>query len=175
MLQNFIDIAGIADPSTFPIITPTDRYKQFGVEEALTIPAAKPGMEQITQVLAEALITGYRVIITPTGLKIIIDGTLTQKIIYVANDIVQSVHSAEFIKNFCNFITIDLVIPANTSVMQLLQTFNVTLDTVIQIPPKVIIEDLSVIMIDARKISKCGILFSWVGLNPALLPILAPK
>lgn len=173
MLQNFIDIVGIADPSSFPIITPTDRYKQFGVEETLVIPDIKPEMEQITQVLVEAVITDYRVIVTPTGLKIIIDGTLTQKVIYVANDDVQSVHSAEFVKNFCNFIVADLVIPANTSVLDLLQTVGVTLDTVVKIPPKVIIEDLSVTMVDARTVSKCAILFSWVGLNPALLPILA--
>ena len=174
MLQNFIDVVGVADPKDFPLIVTTDRYKQFGVEETLIIPAAKPDMEQITQVLIEATITNYRAIFTPTGLKIILDGNLTQKVIYVANEPTQSVHSAEFIKPFCNFITVNLVIPAKTSVTQLLQTAGVTLDTVVAIPPKVLIENLSITMINTRTISKCSILFSWVGLNTLLVPILKP-
>lgn len=174
MLQNFIDIVGIADPSSFPIITALDRYKQFEVEETLVIPTVKPDVEQITQVLIEAAITDYRTIITPTGLKVILNGNLKQKIIYVANEPTQSVHSAEFVKPFCDFITVDLIVPVGTTVAQLLQIAGVTLDTVVTSGPNVLVEDLSVKLIDLRTISKCAILFAWVGINPLLAAILKP-
>lgn len=174
MLQNFVDIVGVSEPKDFPIIGTLDRYKQFEVEEKLVIPELKPDMEQITQVLVEASIVGYRAIITPTGLKVILNGNLLQKIIYVADEPTQSVHSAEFLKPFCDFIIADLIIPAGTSVTDLLQTAGVTLDTVVETAPKVLVEDLSITMIDARNISKCAILFAWVGLNPLLATILKP-
>ena len=47
MLRNFVDIIGIADPSEFPQILPNTKYTQYIVEETLTIPAAKPDVEQI--------------------------------------------------------------------------------------------------------------------------------
>jgi hypothetical protein len=174
MLQNFIDIVGVSDSSDFPIIGVLDRYNQFEVEETLTIPDEKPDIEQITQVLIESKITDYKTIITPTGLKVILNGELTQKVIYVANEPTQSVHSAEFVKPFCDFISVDFTIPAGQTVAELLQTLGVTLDTVVTSGPNILIEDLSVKQIDSRTISKCAILFAWVGLNPLLASLFTP-
>lgn len=172
MLRNFIEIIGINSPDDFPILTALDRYKQFTVEELLTIPAAKPDVEQITSVMVEASITDFRTIATPKGLKVIVNGELNQKIIYTANEPDQSVHSAHFIKPFCTFIEIPLVIASGTNSLEILQSLGLTLDDVLTSEPKIIIEDLSVKLVDARNIKKCGILFTWASLNPLLTPFL---
>lgn len=174
MLRNFVNIEGISDSSNYPILGINDRYTQFTVEETLTIPTVKPDVEQITEIMIEATIIDYRTIATPTGVKVIIDGELNQKVIYVAEEPTQSVHSAEFIAPFCTTINVPLVIPAGTNVLQQLQLLGLTLDTVVVVPPKVIIEDLSVTLVDPRTLTKCAILFTWVGLNPVLAPLFPP-
>ena len=171
LLRDFVEIIGIASDSDFPVITPTTRYNQFTVEELLTIPAAKPDIEQINSVMIEAAVTDFRSIATPVGLKVIINGTLNQKVIYTAADPSQSVHSAHFLVPFCTFIQIPLVIPAGQSATSLLQTLGITLQDVVASGPNVIIEDLSVTQVDARSLKKCAVLFSWVEINALLLPL----
>lgn len=174
LLRNFVNIIGIADPSTFPVIGTGSEYKQFSVSEMLTIPAEKPDIEQINTVMAEATIDSYRTIATPTGLKVIINGTLIQKAIYTsAEDPAQPVHSAEINVQFCNFIDIPLTLAPNQSALDLLQTLGLTLDTALAVPPAIIIEDLSVTQVDARRIKKCAILFAYVTVNTLLVPFLA--
>lgn len=174
MLRDFINIEGINDTDSFPIIGINDRYNQFTVEETLTIPEVKPDVEQITEVMVEAIVNDYRTIATPTGIKVVIDGELNQKVIYVADEPTQSVHSAEFVKPFCTTIDIPLIIPAGTTILEQLQLLGLTLELAIAVPPKVVIEDLSVKLVDPRTITKCAILFAWVGLNPLLAPLFPP-
>ncbi|MHB1405694.1 MAG: DUF3794 domain-containing protein [Desulfitobacteriaceae bacterium] len=173
LLRDFVEIIGIASGSDFPVITPTTRYNQFTVEESVTIPAEKPDIEQINSVMIEATINNFHSIATPVGLKVIVNGTLNQKVIYTAADPSQSVHSAHFEVPFCTFIQIPLVIPAGQSATTLLQTLNITLEDVVASGPNVIIEDLSVAQIDARRLKKCAVLFSWVEINTLLLPLVA--
>ena len=170
LLRDFVEIIGIASPSEFPVITPTTRYNQFTVEELLTIPAEKPDVEQINSVMIEATIDNFHSIATPVGLKVIVNGTLTQKVIYTAADPSQSVHSAHYQIPFCTFIQIPLVIPAGQSAMTILQTLNITLEDVVASGPYVLVEDLSVTLVDARSLKKCAVLFSWVEINTLLLP-----
>ncbi|WP_291637296.1 DUF3794 domain-containing protein [Clostridium sp.] len=172
MLRDFINIVGVDEARNFPVLTPLDRYKQFTAEELVTIPEVKPDMEQITTVMVEPTVTGYKVIATPTGVKVVVDVELLQKIIYTANEPTQPIHSAEFIRPFCNFIEVPLIIPANSNIMKQLQILGLTLEDVIVGPPQILLEDLSIKMIDARNVKKCGILFVWVALNPALTPLL---
>ncbi|BCS80376.1 DUF3794 domain-containing protein [Anaerocellum diazotrophicum] len=168
MLKNFISIEGVANVSEFPTLTTLDRYNQFEVEEQVTIPAEKPEMEQIVSVMVEASIKNYYAIATPTGLKVIIEGELKQKITYVANEPTQSIHSAMFITGFCNFIDIPLNLPTGQNVLNILQTLGITLDDVVSAPPNIIIEDFSISQIDTRKAKKCTILFAWVRVNALL-------
>lgn len=174
MLRDFINIIGVNDVSEFPALTPLNRYRQFTVEENLKIPAEKPDIEQITSVLVEAKVTNFRTIATPTGLKVIIDGILNQKVVYTANEPTQSVHSAHFTKGFCTYIEIPLVIAAGSNVMTILQSLGLTLDNVVDGAPQVIVEDLSVKLVDSRNVKKCGILFTWVTVNAALTPFFPP-
>lgn len=173
MLRNFINIIGIADPSEFPIITPTNPNTEYIVEEKLTIPEAKPDVEQINTILIEATIASSRVIVTPTGIKVITDGELTQKIIYTADEPTQSVHSAHFTEQFCAFIDIPLTVPAGSDVLTLLQTLGLTLDTVLTAPTKVLIEDVTASLLDPRTIEKCTVLFIWATISPLLVPVIS--
>lgn len=174
MLRNLINIVGIDDPSSFPVLGVQDRYKQFTVEEMLTIPSAKPDIEQITSVLVEANVTQFRTIATPTGVKVIVDGELHQKVIYTADEPAQSVHSAEFTTPFCNFIEIPLVIASGKNIIQILQGLGLTLDDVVTKGPSIIIEDLSVTQVGKRNVKKCAVLFTWVTVNTALTPLFPP-
>lgn len=174
MLRNFINIVGIADPADFPVLLPSNPSTQFIVEETLVIPDAKPDVEQVNTVLIEATITDARAIATPVGLKIVVDGELNQKIIYTADEPTQAVHSAHFFEPFCTFIEIPLVIPVGLNVVEYLQTLGLTLDSVITGPTKVIIEDVSVKIIDPRTIEKCTVLFIWTKIADALVPVPVP-
>ena len=169
MLRNFVNIIGIADPSSFPVITAVNPNTQYTARETLVIPEAKPDVEQVNSVMIEAKITSARTITTPVGLKVIIEGIITQKIIYTADDVVQSVHSAHYQIPFCTFIEIPLTLPAGLNVTQYLQLLGITLDNVIQGRTEVLIEDVSVDLLDPRTVEKCPVLFIWTTINPVLV------
>jgi len=176
MLMNFIEIIGATDPSEFPVITCVNPNTQYIVEEKLIIPEVKPDVEQINSVMIEAKITDFRAIVTPVGLKVIINGIVKQKIIYTAANPVQSVHSAHYQKSFCTFIEIPLTLPCKMSVTKYLQKLGILLDDVIQCRTDVLIEDVSVALLDPRTIKKCTVLFIWTTLNPLLVtkPVYKP-
>lgn len=104
----------MVDP--LPVLPPTANFKQFSVQETLEIPCAKPDVEQIVKVMAEVLIISTRVIKTPkatsaegqilTGFKLIVEGEISQKIEYVADEPTQSVHAAHFHIPFSTFIVL---------------------------------------------------------------------
>lgn len=117
IVKNLIEYAGIVDSSQLPYLDPTESaFKQFTVEENLTIPQAKPDIEQIIRVMAESIISSTRVVKTPkgasldghvlTGWKVIIEGYVNQKIEYVADEPTQSVHVAHFKIPFNTFIVL---------------------------------------------------------------------
>ena len=172
MLRDFIEIIGINTTEDFPILGTLDRYTQFTVEEMLSLPDEKPDMEQITSVMIEAIVANFRTIATPTGLKVIINGELNQKIIYTAAESTQSVHTAHFLKPFCTFIEIPLTIQTGTNALDILQSLGLSLDDVLSSDPKIVIEDLSVKLSDVRNVKKCGILFTWATVNALLAPFL---
>lgn len=146
-VKNLIEILGLADnlPTNITV------FKQFTVQETLTLPDAKPDIEQIVKVVAQAVITSTRLITTGTGtslegqiltgLKLIVEGEIRQKIEYVADECTQSVHAAHFNVPFSSFI----VIPATHQI-----------GVPILVTPY--IEDLYVELIDKRTIFKNVIL-----------------
>jgi Domain of unknown function (DUF3794) len=170
VLRDFVQIIGITDPSEFPVITPLNPNNQIAVQERLTIPDAKPDVEQINTVLIEAVITGTRNIFTPTGVKVVVEGLLRQKVIYTADVPEQSVHSAHFENPFCTFIDIPLTIPAGQTVEQFLATLGLSINDILDGPVNIIIEDVEVNLLDPRTVSKCVILFLYTTINPLLIP-----
>jgi hypothetical protein len=117
IVKNLIEYVGISSPCQLPDLNPAcAAFKEFTVEENLTIPVAKPDIEQIVRVMAEATITSTKVIKTPigcsvegqilTGWKVIVEGVINQKIEYVADEPTQSVHAAHFKVPFSTFIVL---------------------------------------------------------------------
>jgi hypothetical protein len=110
VVKGLIDFNGLADQ--FPV-KPVN-FKQFSVQENLSIPEVKPDVEQIVSVFARVKINSTIVIKTPiatsfegqilTGFKLIVEGVLEQKIEYVADEPTQSVHAAHFNVPFSTFI-----------------------------------------------------------------------
>jgi len=146
-VKNLIEISGLADslPSNVSI------FKQFTVQGTLVLPEAKPDIEQIVKIIAQAVVTSTRLITTGvgkslegqilTGLKLIVEGEIRLKLEYVADECTQSVHAAHFNVPFSTFI----VIPATHKIG----------DPILVTP---YIEDLYVEPIDKRTIFKNVIL-----------------
>ncbi|MBW7651200.1 DUF3794 domain-containing protein [Anoxybacillus sp. ST4] len=172
VLNNFVQIIGITPPSEFPFVGLLNPNNQIAVQEKLTIPPAKPDVEQINTLLIEAAITGTRNIFTPIGVKVVVEGVLRQKIIYTADVPQQSVHSAHFEQPFCSFINIPLNIPAGVTVNQLLASVGLSINNILAGPVQVFIEDVEISLTDPRTVHKCVILFLYTSLNPLLQPIL---
>lgn len=153
IVRDLVEIVGIAD--AFP--TAPTAFAQISVMEMLTIPAAKPDVEQILKVLIEGKISSIRVIATPTGTgtgglvltgaKLAVEGVLRQKITYVATDVVQSVHAAEFDVPFSTFIVLPTL------------TVPITPGLANQINVEPFIEDVFVNLEDPRTILKNVTLF----------------
>lgn len=115
IVKKLIQYAGISDyiPENSTV------FKQLSVEKNFCIPVAKPDIEQIVKAISELKIKSTKVIKTPkgtslegqllTGWKIVVEGVITQKIQYVADEPEQSVHAAHTDMPFSTFI----VLPAN--------------------------------------------------------------
>ena len=112
---------------------PTNMWTEFFLPEVVDIPDVKPNMEGIIEVRSCIEILSQRVVKTPivrgyegpngtqilgntignnectnlTGRKLVIEGLLTQKVIYTAEVAEQSVHSAHFSIPFSTFIIIE--------------------------------------------------------------------
>lgn len=111
----------------------SDKWVQFDVSKVLDIPSQKPSMEGIVSVHSSVKVISLRVVKTPTvkgytnssgtfipgneisnaecthltGRKMIVEGIITQKVIYTALVADQAIHSATFSIPFSVFIIID--------------------------------------------------------------------
>lgn len=97
-------------------ITPLDEYpkcayenycKQCMESDTLCIPTQKPDVESINELKVNIKIENHKVINTILGPKIIIRGVKYIKIIYTADNSIQSVHSAHWEIPFCQFILLE--------------------------------------------------------------------
>ena len=129
-------------------------WKEITISERLKIPHQKPDIEQLTKVIVEAKIINQRLIETPTapapnpegklitGKKMIIEGLLKEKIIYVAECSEQSLHAAHFKVPFSVF----LVAPANAESEE-------------EFEVKVFIEDIFIKVLSPREVFKNTVVF----------------
>lgn len=112
IVRNLIEYSGIAE---YMPENPCS-FKQFSLQEKVTLPCSKPDIEQIIKVMGNICITDTRVIKTPratslegqvlSGWKLIVEGELNQKIEYVADLCDQPVHAAHFNIPFSTFIVL---------------------------------------------------------------------
>lgn len=148
VVRDLVEISGIAD--TFP--TCPKAFTEMSIMENITIPVPKPDIEQILRVIAEIKVISKRVVETPigksssgivsTGVKLIIELGLKEKIVYVADEPSQPVHAAEFEKIFSSYIILPkLTVPITPSLPDL-------------ITAEAFIEDIFIKLIDKRNIFK---------------------
>jgi len=156
IIKGLIDYSSVSNPQDFPP-NPTS-FKQITVQEELTLPAAKPDIEEIVRVSAEVTIMHTRVIETPTsvsyegqiltGRKLLVEGEIIEKIEYIADEPTHAVHAAHFRVPFSSYIVLDITY---------------TDDDIVTVVPY--IEDIYVQQIEKRKIFKNVVLFLNAAIN----------
>lgn len=167
--QELLEITGLctaADVTT--VLRDYPYWIQMYIPETLEIPPQKPDIETINSVNISVDIMRSEVIVTPvsqeeqdgeivpitnlegrrvTGRKLIIEGTLCQKVTYTAALSNQPVHSAHFYVPFSSYIVVPLeyTFPGNDEPTDSLD---------INYDVNYCIEDLSVCVLDNRRILK---------------------
>ncbi|MCT4508397.1 MAG: DUF3794 domain-containing protein [Tepidibacter sp.] len=104
MKNDCIQITGVTPYDHFPNCLKNHPCSQICETDRFFIPKQKPNIHNILQVIADVSVCSFKVICTPLGKKLVIDGTKHIKILYVADDPCQNVHSAHFDIPFCMFI-----------------------------------------------------------------------
>ncbi len=114
-----------SDPATNSVLQAISLFKQFNLENYLSIPEQKPDMEQINEITGLIEISNYYTIDTPIGLseegqtltgnKLIIHGILTLTLNYTADVPEQNVHSSQYCIPFSSFIVIPKEFSINCS------------------------------------------------------------
>lgn len=151
-----VQIVGLADPSTFPV-APT-MFTQLAVADTLVVPDVKPPIEQLVTVFVETQIDSVRIIQTPIGTslggqillgaKAIVEGSIQQKVMYVADLPDQPVHVFEGSLPFSTFIVVPPTV-AGVPIAELLTSLKVT----------PFIEDVYVNVTSPRSVFKNVVLF----------------
>lgn len=158
--QELLEVTGLCTASDVTaVIKEYPYWIQMYIPETLEIPPQKPDIETVNSVNITVDIMRAEVIKTPvstvenlegkmvTGRKIIIEGTLCQKVTYTAELSDQPVHSAHFYVPFSSYI----VVPKEYTFDGATEPTD-SLD--INYDVNACIEDLSVCVLDNRRILK---------------------
>lgn len=108
---------GVCTPEYLAKLNTGRRWTEIFIPEILNIPSYKPPVEQILSVTSKLEIFCQKVISTPvpaenneglvlTGKKLVIEGMLRQKVVYVAKNESQSVHAVHFDVPISTFIVL---------------------------------------------------------------------
>lgn len=97
-------ICGITSVEAYPRDICIENCKQWMEKFEFNVPIAKPDIEEINEIHVSACIEKVKMIQTVMGFKLIVEGQVRIKIIYTADNTVQSVHSAHGEKSFCEYI-----------------------------------------------------------------------
>lgn len=118
-LKGMIEVVGETAPSDLPILPEEEgAWQELLIPETIAIPCYKPELEQIIKVIVLPQIDCNYLINTPnvdnnleneqsTGKKLVVEGSLKQEIVYVANKAEQSLHSVEFTVPFSTYIVVE--------------------------------------------------------------------
>jgi len=135
-----IEILGITPVSNFPQCPPHHPCTEFCEIDKLCIPCHKITIESIRQICFKVCINSFKIICTPAGKKLVIDGKKQIKVLFVSDDPHQSIRCADFEIPFCTFV--------------LLKNIQ---DEVIQVCS--VVEDVSVKCLDCRCLAVTSIIF----------------
>lgn len=161
--QELLEITGLCTASDVTaVIRDYPYWIQMYLPETLEIPPQKPDIETVNSINVSVDIIRREVIKTPisteenlegkllTGRKLIIEGILCQKVGYTAELSEQPVHSAHFYVPFSAYIVVPLQVefPNGDGTFTTVDSLNVNYDV------NACIEDLSICVLDNRKILK---------------------
>lgn len=104
MQKDCIEITGITPYDCFPECSHNYPCTQICETDKLCVPKKKPDIESICQVFANVTISDYKVICTPVGKKLVIEGIKHIKALYVGDEPCQNMHCVHFKIPFCMFI-----------------------------------------------------------------------
>lgn len=99
-----IMICGITPIEAYPKGIPVKYCKQCVEKMELCVPSVKPDIEEPNEIHINICVEKVKIIDTVLGPKLVIEGKIRVKLIYTADNRVQSVHSAHWEKTFCNYI-----------------------------------------------------------------------
>ncbi|MEF9992552.1 MAG: DUF3794 domain-containing protein [Romboutsia sp.] len=106
-MENEIIKFGVTELDNYPLCVNKNYCKQVIENDILLLPCKKPNIECIDSIFVSACVKDFKIIKTILGYKIIIRGTKKYKIMYTADNSLQSVHSVSFEKSFFEFILLD--------------------------------------------------------------------
>lgn len=158
--QPLLDFTGLCTASDVTAVIKDNPYwMQMYIPETLEIPPQKPDIEDINSINITVDIMRSEVIKTPistteslegkkvTGRKLIIEGTLCQKVSYTADLPDQPIHSAHFYVPFSSYIVVPLEYTFEGSTIPV-DSLDINYDV------NACIEDLSACILDNRRILK---------------------
>lgn len=99
-----IDFIGLTQPSRFPPNLLPDYCTETCETDKLCIPCQKPDISQILSVSINISLSSTKVICTPCGKKLVIEAVKHLKIMYIAAEPCETVHTAHFCLPLCMFI-----------------------------------------------------------------------
>lgn len=102
--MNSILICGITSIEDYPKSICVKNCKQCVEKMELCLPLVKLDIEEPNEIHADVCVENVRMIETVLGAKLIIEGKVKVKLIYTADNRIQSIHSAHWEKTFCNYI-----------------------------------------------------------------------
>lgn len=152
VVKNLIEYTGLAN--TLPELCTPGCFRQFELQERLTIPQNNPDAEQIIRVMNEIIVSNTRVVRTAkavslegqalTGFKLIVEGELIQRIEYLAEEPSQPLHAIHSIIPFCSFIILseDFIIGTPLTVAGYIEDIYVQL-----IDKRTIYKNLSILIV----------------------------
>ncbi|MFR3499555.1 MAG: SPOCS domain-containing protein [Paraclostridium bifermentans] len=106
MLDN-ITLTGITPLENYPDCCSNKNCKQNIQQLSLSIPCQKPEMESINDIKITLCIKAFKILNTILGRKVLINGVSKVKAIYTAKNKEQSLHSAHWDIDFCDFILLE--------------------------------------------------------------------
>lgn len=104
MINQSIELAGITPISHFPQCPPHHPCTQFCESDTLFLPSKKLKTEKICKIDFTVLIESFKIICTPVGKKLLINGKKLIKVIFVTNHCHSPLYPVHFEIPFCTFV-----------------------------------------------------------------------
>lgn len=99
-MYHSIEISGVTSGSQLPENLSEILYLEHGETDTLCLPCQKPSIDTLLQLFVSTALCGIKPLCTPTGRKRLVHMVKQFKIMYVAAEPLQTVHSAYFQRHF---------------------------------------------------------------------------